>query len=211
MQKRMIVTLPDHDGTTHYLSIWGKKSIDAAKDHGLSVTILDKDKANRKTLESYLSGTSFNIVLLLGHGNQSSVTGHMNEPLIVAGQNEGKLKSTITYSISCSSADKLGDASIKAGALCYVGYTQDFVFIIDEGMSTHPLDDKIAGLFLEHTSIFMNTVFKGNTVSEAYEKAKKSLWDNITLAESSGSKGILSWLVWDYYAFVAKGDTASRL
>ncbi len=159
MPKRMIITLPDHDITTYYLRSWGKKSADSAKGYGIAVTVLEKEKANRKTLESYLSNFTYNVVFLNGHGDQSSVTGYNNEPLIVSGQNQGKLKSTITYAISCSSAGALGDASIKAGARSYIGYADDFIFIFDDDSATHPLDDRLAALFLEHTAVLMNNLY----------------------------------------------------
>ncbi len=211
MPKRMLVTLPDHDITTYYLRAWGKKAVKYAEDHSIEVTSLDRDKANRKNVESYLSNLPFGMVFLNGHGDENTVQGYNNEPIIIAGKNESKLKSTITYAISCSSAMNLGDASIKAGAICYVGYAQDFMFTLDESNSTHPLEDKLAGLFLEHTNIFMSAIAKGSSVSEAYDKAKGSLRESIMVAESSGNRTILSWLLWDYYAFVAKGDISSRL
>lgn len=211
MPKRMIATLPDHDITTHYLSAWGALSVEAAKDHGIAVTSLEGEKANRKNFESYVSKLPFNLVFLNGHGNETTVLGYRNEPIIVSGQNEDKLKSTITYSISCSSAKELGEASINAGAFAYVGYEQDFIFTLEEINSTRPLEDNAAKLFLNHTTLLMTALFKGATVSEAYEKARQSLWDSITVAESTGSRNILSWLIWDYYAFVAKGDMEKRL
>ena len=207
----MLVTLPDHDITTYYLRAWGKKAVKYVEDHGIEVTALDKDKANRKNVESYLSNIHFGMVFLNGHGDKDTVLGYGNEPVIIMGKNEDKLKSTITYAISCSSAVNLGDASIKAGATCYVGYAEDFIFILDETNSTHPLEDKLAGLFLEHTNVFVSAIAKGSSVSEAYDKAKGSLIDSITIVESSGNRTVLSWLLWDYYAFVAKGEIGSRI
>ena len=211
MSKRMIVTLPDHDITIHYLNVWSRRSAESASEYSITVTMLDGEKANRKSFESYLSKLHFDLIFLNGHGTSASVTGHNNEPLIVAGENEERLKSTITYAISCSSADRLGDASIKAGAFAYVGYTKDFIFTLDESGSTHPLEDKVAGIFLNHTSVLMHALYKGNTVSEAYEKAKSALVDSITLVESSGNRSILSWLLWDYEAFAFKGNGDSRI
>lgn len=141
----------------------GQKTIAFAEDHSIKVTILESEKATRKNFESYMSNAdlSFNLVFLNGHGDESSVLGYNNEPIVIAGKNEHTLKSTITYSISCSSAMKLGNASINAGAL--------------------------------------------------YKKAKDALWDSITIAESSGNRSVLSWLLWDYYAFESKGDKYSKL
>jgi hypothetical protein len=208
---RMMATFPEHDTTTYYLSKWGEISANAARDHGIEVIELKGEKATRKNLESYLSKFPFCMVFLNGHGDQDTVTGHKNEPLVISGVNESILKSTVTYAISCSTASRLGDSSIRAGAHCYVGYTNDFIFLMDENSYTRPLQDKVAALFLAHTSVFMNTLFKGNTVAEAFEKAKKSLWENITVAESTGNTDLLSWLLWDYNSFVAKGDTAHKL
>ncbi len=207
----MLVTLPDYDMTTHYLSVWGRKSINAAEEHNIQVTTLEKEKVNRKNVESYLSGFKFNVVFLNGHGSPQLVTGHLEEPVIILGKNEAALKGTITYAVSCSSAKELGDSTILAGARCYVGYTEDFIFVLDDNNSTHPSEDKLAGLFLEHTYVFMNGLFRGASVGDAYEKARESLWSSISIAESSGNKGILSWLVWDYYAFVLKGDGSAML
>lgn len=207
----MLVTLPEHDITNFYLSKWAGISITYAKDQGIVVIPLDKEKADKKTVESYLSKLQFNIAFLNGHGDEKTVKGHDDLPVIIDGVNEGVLKGTITYAISCSSAKTLGDSSIKSGALSYVGYDQDFMFTLDENHSTKPLEDKRAALFLRHTSVFMNSLVKGGTVKEAYEKAKESLRESITIAEASGSRDMLSWLLWDYYAFKAKGDIESRL
>ncbi len=207
----MLVTFPDHDITTHYLFKWGESSVGVAEGHGIQVTRLDGPKATKRNLESYLSKFQFNMVFLNGHGEDTIVMGHDNEPILIAGKNEEKLKQTITYAISCSSAKELGDNAIKSGALCYIGYDQDFMFTLDENHSTRPLEDKLAAMFLHHTNVFMNALVKGSSVAEAYEKAKSSLWESITVAESSGSWDILSWLLWDYYAFVAKGNLGSKL
>jgi hypothetical protein len=211
MPKRMLVTLPEHDMTTYYISRWGSISIAHAKEQGISVTELGGEKANRQNVEGYLSKLQFNVVLLNGHGNDKTVMGHDNHPVIMYEVNESSLKGTITYAISCSSAKVLGDSSIKSGALAYIGYDQDFTFMVDENHYTRPLEDMLAALFLRHTSVFMNSLFKGNTVKESYEKAKESLRESIIAAEASGNRGALSWLVWDYYAFKINGEGGSRL
>ena len=48
---RLIVTRPQHDITTSYLSAWAEEVIKLAKEKGVNVVDLLRDNANRKELE----------------------------------------------------------------------------------------------------------------------------------------------------------------
>lgn len=202
----MLVTLPDHDITTYYLSEFGRKATETAKQNGIKVIELKRDKANRKNLESYINSIKIDFIMFNGHGNKTTIAGYNNEPLVIANDNEDLLNSIAVYSISCASASELGEYSIKAGAKCFVGYNDDFIFLYDSNRITKPTGDALAQMFLDHSTLFVQSFSKGNTIKEAYEKARENLLDNFQKAITTDQKDIATYLWWDYQNFVAKGD-----
>src|SRR3989338_7911997 len=127
MNTRVLLTRPEHDDTTFYLSQWSREAIALAKEKGMDVLDLNRERANRKEVEGVLDKISPDVVIFNGHGGEDMVAGHKNEPLIIAGENEGLLRSKLVYAISCRSAKVLGPESIKAGAVAYTGYDDDFM------------------------------------------------------------------------------------
>lgn len=109
-----LITRPEHDDTTHYLSNWSRETIEIAQDRGIKVIDLNRERANKSEVESVISKISPNFIVFNGHGNDNVVTGHNNKPIITAGENEGLLKSKTVYAISCKSAKILGPKSIEA-------------------------------------------------------------------------------------------------
>jgi len=59
MGKTLLITRPEHDAGTRYLSKWSEKIIDIAKDKGINVIDLHREKAGRDrvigTLEKYVN------------------------------------------------------------------------------------------------------------------------------------------------------------
>ena len=207
------LTRPEHDDTTYYLSKWSEGTIDFAKQKGLRVVDLNKERANRSEVEGILTGLSPNFVVLNGHGNEKSITGHKNTPLLEAGKNEDLLKSKIIYAISCSSAKELGKKSVKKGAISYTGYDDDFIFLYEPTSFTRPLKDNTAKLFLEPSQLFVTSVLKGNTVNKARAKTENLLKQNMRklMASGSGDASMLRYLWWDLKHFVSHGDSDASL
>lgn len=207
----MLVTRPDNDEATHYLSEYAELSLAAAKEKSFSIIDLKKEKATRRNLESYIAKQNPSLIFFNGHGGPDVVTGHLMEPLVKLGENESILRSKIVYSIACSSSKRLGPESIRSGALCYVGYSDDFIFLVDKNKETEPVKDGLASMFLEHSLIFVKTLVKGNTVSNAYEKAKNKLYENFASAVTSNDYDVAQYLFWDYMIFTKDGDDSAGI
>lgn len=171
MNKLLLITRPNYEITTRYLFAWSGIVVDMAKAKGVVVVELKKNKANRKEFESRLAKLKPRLVIINGHGSDTCVTGHDSEVLIEAGQNEGTLYSKIVYSLSCNSASRLGIESVKAGALCYIGYKTKFTFF-HLNKITHPLYDEIAKLFLDPSNQVAVSLLKGNKTQDAIRKSK---------------------------------------
>lgn len=108
MAQYLLITRPEHDYATRYLSAWAERFFGVAKDKGYSVIDLYRRRANRKEVESILYKRNPNFVIINGHGSDNAVSGHENELLLIAKDNSSLLEGKITYAISCRSARELG-------------------------------------------------------------------------------------------------------
>jgi hypothetical protein len=214
LTKKILITRPEHDDTTHYLSHWNQHSIEIAQTKGFKTFDLHRKRANRKEVEGILSKQDPDLVVLNGHGNDNVVAGHRDNPLIVNGQNEELLKGRITYAISCRSAKKLGRKSVTSGAKAYIGYEDDFIFFYDPHKVSRPLKDKTAELFLKPATEVVISLIKGSMAGEAADKSKQSFKINMRklLSSESAEKeaSMAKYLWWDMRNLVCLGDKHSR-
>ena len=210
MNKVYLLTRPEHDDTTYYLSNWCKETIKLSEERGIKVLDLTKEKANRLEFENRMNNFSPDLVVLHGHGNEDMVTGHKNQPLVVINENENLLNSKIVYAISCRSAKNLGRKSIEAGAINYSGYEDDFIFIYEPDKISRPLTDETAKLFLEHSKIFIESLIKGNSVGESFERSKRILKSNFIKALSEKNAPAARYLWWDLKNFSSQGNLNAK-
>lgn len=208
MNKILLITRPKHDATVYYLFHWAKKIIELAKSKSISVLDLDEKRANCKEVSSMLQKKEPLLVFLNGHGDDGCVMGHDNEILIAVGKNEQLLISKIIYSLSCRSGKKLGFKSVQIGASAYIGYDDDFIFVIDENKLRAPLEDNVAQLFLESSNQVMISIIKGHTVGNSHERSKRNFRKSILKVASSESHNnyLIPYLIWDMQHQVCLGD-----
>lgn len=170
---KVIITRPEHDPSTRYLSRCSENVIQVAKRKGLEVFDLHKEKAIRKELEGRIKKISPELVILNGHGDSKSVGGHDNHILIKAGENEKILKNRITYAISCKSAKVLGKTCADKKTT-YIGYDEDFIFNGQAKYIQKPLKDKRAAQFLDAANQVTIALLKGHTAKEASDISKNA-------------------------------------
>jgi len=202
MNTNFLITLPNHDQTTHYLSAWGKQIINVAKDSDLNVLDLQGEKANRKEFESKIKNLSPKLIMFNGHGDKDMITGHKNEILVKAGE------SKIIYALSCRSAKILGPESVRKGALSYTGYEDDFIFMYEPNFFSRPNLDKTAELFLTPSNIFIESLIKGNNVRDSFERSKKAIIKNFNKSISTLELDptIAMFLWWNLRNFSSHGN-----
>jgi len=210
MNSYLLITRPNHDITTNYLYYWSQKIIDEADKKGVKTVDLRGRRANKKEFTSVINKIRPRLIVLNGHGDNKSVTGFDNEVLIEVGNNEKLLERKIAYAVSCSSAKTLGSKCIDFGTDTYIGYTDDFVFMINETKITKPLEDKTAQLFLEPSNKIAISLLKGNSSGNSYKKSQEVFRRNIThlLTSESSQEGkeALPYLLWDMRHQVCLGD-----
>lgn len=175
---RILITRPEHDPLTRHLSCWNGKIIELANKKGHNVTDLRREKANKKEFEGRMKKLNPDLVLLNGHGDETSVTGHDNEIIIKQGENDDLLKDKITYAVACSSAKSLGEACADSKTT-YIGYNEYFTLNLDRRYFSNPLSDERAKKFLEPSNKVALSLIKGHTAKEASDNSKKAFRENI--------------------------------
>lgn len=213
----MVITRPNHDVTTNYLSFWSQSVVDYANNkRSLRVIDLRGPRATRKEFESVLrkrGGQAF--IFLNGHGSAEKVTGYNDEILVEIDGNDDVFAGTVVFARSCSSAARLGPSSVAKGATAYLGYTDDFVFFIEEEFITRPLKDNTARLFLEPSNQVAMSILKGHSVGEANKRSKDMVKHTIQRLMTSETpkeeKELIPYLRWNLIHQVCLGDEDARV
>jgi hypothetical protein len=200
MPQSLLITRPFYDLTTSYLNKFSLEVVKNAKIKLRSVVDLNEKRANRKEFESVLKKVKPDLVIINGHGNSELVLGNSSsEVLVKVGENEYILKDTVVFSLSCSSAKKLGVSSIEAGASAYIGYNEDFIFAYTEGYSTRAEQDPLAKLFLDPTNRIANSLIEGYSPEDAHKRGVNAFLENLqkVLLSNSKEEYLARYLVWD--------------
>lgn len=211
----MLITRPNHDITTNYLYVWSDFVIDCTKKLKKNIVDLVGKRANHDEFISVVKKVKPRFLFLNGHGDEETITGFNNEPLIKLTENLDILSGKIVYARACSSAKKLGKESVKKGCEAYLGYDEDFVFMVDDESVLKPITDKVAEMFLKPSNQVALSLVKGSTVGEADQKSKEIYRKNIQLLMLSTTpnwqKDLIPYLLWDYNHQVCLGNQNAKI
>ncbi len=211
----MLITRPNHDVTTDYLYFWSQPIIDYAERIKINIIDLSKKRANFKEFNSVIKKRDPSFLVLNGHGSESTVSGYNNEPLIESGKNTSILNGKIVYARSCSSAKKLGKDAVKDGCKVYIGYDDEFVFMIEDDKIFRPREDQTASIFLMPANQVAISLLKGHTSSESNEKSKelhkKQILKFMTSEATSEEREFIPLLIWNYQHQVCLGDQNAKV
>jgi len=148
---------------------------------------LNKKKATRENLESYLSKNKPALVFFNGHGSSKVICGYDDEVLVEAGKNEELLSDTVVYARSCRAAEYLGRRCVQTGAVAFVGYNRDYFLGYSQSRTERPLEDGVAKLFLEPSNLVPTSLLKGNTVEESFIESQEAMRQNIRFMNSGAA------------------------
>lgn len=212
---RVLATRPEHDVTTHYISRWGESALAFARERGADVVDLRREKANRREFEGRMRKLDPELVFLNGHGSESSVCGHDDEPLVLAGDNHGLLHGRVTYALSCQAARNLGPSCAEAAGTAFIGYKDDFLFTASAGSAARPLDDGRSAPFFEASNLVVTSLLKGHAAGEASRRSKDAFRAHTRrlLSSSTDPDALLDaqCLWWDMTHQVCLGDEGATV
>jgi len=211
----ILVTIPSHDDTTRYLSAWSKPVIELAQKKKDQIVILKGKQVNLKEFKNATEKNQPSFIFFNGHGNETTITGHNNQPLVDVDTNIEVLKNKIIYALSCQSAKKLGPKSIKQGTKTYIGYTEDFIFVYDTNKNKHLEKDEIAECFLSASNQIAVSLLEGKTTGQAYADSQNAFQKQIPNLLTSESKteqsSMMRYLMWDMKYQVCLGDQNAKI
>lgn len=207
MSKSFLITRPEHDNTTNYLSRYSELIIEFSKKKGIIFFDFRKDRVIKAEIKKLINKKNPKLIIFNGHGTEDSVRGHKDETLVKVGENEDLLNGRMVYAVSCQSARVLGRES-KAES--YIGYNDDFVFVFDKNKTADPLKDNLAKNFLEPSNELVISLLKGNNAKESCDRSKNMFKKNINRLLTSeaphGSENIARYLFWDLRHQVLLGN-----
>lgn len=194
----LLLTRPRYDTPTHYLFYWSSFLINKAQKKGVKVIDLNKDKAKREKLHSYLEKQPVDVVILNGHGSQEEVFGQ-EEIILSTGNGTKLLKDKTIFVRACNAGAILGKEIMAMGAKGFIGYVQPFVFPVDRDSITKPLEDELARPVLECSNQVGFSLIKGKSAEEANKDSLDKYIEAINQYSSSQATNsfLLPILLWD--------------
>ena len=212
---QIVVTKPEHDVVTNYLSDWSNEVIVDAQKLNKGVKELVHDKANKNDFEKFVKSQKPSFIFLNGHGSPDSVMGHKDEILVKKDLNENILSGSIVYAVSCESALELGPAAVENGARAYIGYVAPFAFLTNTSSECIPDEDGLAKWFKEPSNQVPFNILKGKTAQESHTKSQNKFKELIRKLSSSETileaKDVRFWLFWDMTSQRLLGDPEARM
>lgn len=168
----ILITLPNFDPTTKYISVWNKDLIiPVMLKNSRSNLILEKKQASRSHVEYTIEKENPRLLIFNGHGDVDCICGQNNEILIKLGENDNLLNSRIVHSFTCDSANKLG---ISSKAEAFVGFNDKFFFWMSRTSVSRPLKDHLATPQIKTALIVPFEIIKGKSVDEAYNMSQNT-------------------------------------
>jgi hypothetical protein len=215
MAQHLLVTRPEYDYTTRYISAWAEKYLQLARQKGYAIIDLKRKRANRKEFESVIKKIKPAFIILNGHGNKDEVAGNDNETLVDANTNTEILAGRIIYALSCQSAKNLGTKVGLYPNTTYIGYKEDFAFVRLEKYGRKPTKDIFAGFFLEPSNAIVVSLLKGHNTQDSFSRGQREFTKNIQMLLTSKIKSAdssaLRFLVWDLTHLTLCGDKNKAL
>jgi len=210
----ILFSRPWHDGTLAYLYHYSKELVKFSKDKEHKTIDREKEHANKKEITNIIKKQKPDFIMFNGHGSPDLIAGHKNE-IIISKENPEILSNAIIYSLTCSSGQRLGKLIVTKGAICFIGYDEDFNLGKDPNREASPRKDKIAKLFLEPSNILVRSLIDGFSVKKSVEKAKDKMEENIwylsTTQDFPEAQFYAPFLFGNYRSLIAQGNCEASI
>lgn len=146
-------------------------------------------------------------IIGVGHGAPDLFAGH-NDQILMTANSIPNVRGKIVVLVSCETAQVLGPALINAGAQGFIGFREDFVWVVDADMLHQPWADAFARPAMMPVVDCVNSLLDGMAVSQAFDVLKNELQRNIEREESDLVK---SSLTHDWKNAVLLGNPGARV
>jgi len=211
-----VCTAPDFDPATCY----GKHAFAHLCDPqygdgcgGWEIHALEGDRAVRERVLRALALHDPKLFFGVGHGSEDTFTGQNLERLFWV-CNCRELAGRVVYLLSCLTGAKLGPDMVAKGALAYVGYDREYMFVaMFPPMCRDPItEDRYAYAFFDPPLVFLATLIKGGTVGDAFKAMidRYNYWMDLwSRSGEEGAEHVVFFLKWDRDHAVVYGDQSA--
>lgn len=173
MVKQFLITRPRYDKETSYIYSFSKPIIILAREEKNIQTLeLEGEKATRRNFEEGVGKTEPKLIFLNGHGDEKSVWGHQDEPILDKG-NISLMKGKIIYALACESLAGLGKMAVRKGVEAYIGYFNEFRWTVDPSRTSVPEKDKNAAPFRKVCFVLGQSLLSGMPAGEAVSRTMR--------------------------------------
>lgn len=149
------------------------------------------------------------VIIVVGHGDSDVVTGQNDAAILKVGEySEVEIRDKVIYCFSCQSADNLGPDLIKHGAAAFMGWTDDYLWLLDETKLLTPWADEMAAPCMMPVVVGLNALLDGKTVSEVRQIQLDSYTD---YASNLDDELIKDLVLFNQSNFVLYGDANARI
>ena len=163
--------------------------------------------ARRKPFQ--FSAPQSDIIIGMGHGDKDVFTGQDEVVILEVSKYDPKeVQGKVIKLLSCQAALILGPDLIKNGAEAFLGYVDDYVWVMDSDLASTPWADKLAATSLMPVVEGLNALLDGKTAGEAYQIELDGYTRN---AEIEEDELIKSCLEFNYDNAVLLGNSEARV
>jgi len=162
-----------------------------------------------RRLPFQLSAPQSDIIIGAGHGSKTSFTGQNENVILEVGKyNPREVRGKVIKLLSCQTGVSLGPDLIKNGAEAFLGYEDDYVWVMDSDLASKPWADELAGTCLLPVVDGLNALLNGKTAEEAFDVELQGYTRNAAAEEDDLIKSCLDF---NRDNAVLLGDTSARV
>jgi len=162
-----------------------------------------------RRLPFQLTAPQSDIIIGVGHGSEDSFTGQNEAVILEVGRyNPREIKGKMIKLLSCQTGVALGPDLVANGAKAFLGYKDDYVWVMDSDLAATPWADDMAATCLLPVVDGLNVLLDGKTAGEAFEIERAGYFQN---AEVEEDELIKSCLEFNYENAVLLGDAAATV
>lgn len=162
-----------------------------------------------RRLPFQVSAPQSDIIIGTGHGDPDTFSAQNEAVILDAGKyNPKEVEGKVIKLLSCQTAKALGPDIITNGAICYMGYQDDLVWIMDADKASTPWSDEMAAKALMPVIDGINALLDGRTTGEAFEIELQGYSRNAEVEEDELIKACLEF---NHDHAVLLGDETARV
>ncbi len=162
-----------------------------------------------RRLPFQLSAPQSDIIIGAGHGSETSFCGQNESVILEIGKyNPREVRGKVIKLISCQTGVSLGPDLIKNGARAFLGYKDDYVWVMDADLASTPWADEMAGTCLMPVVDGLNALLDGKTAEESFDVELQGYLKNAAAEEDELIKSCLEF---NHDNAILLGDTSARV